>query len=73
MRGWPILGVIAALIAFNFDGAAFGVRIALLAAYLGAVLVLLRPALQRWLRKRMLRQGKLDNRTISMILVLLFR
>lgn len=72
VTGWLILGLIAALITLKFDAAAFGLRIVLLAAYLAIVLVIVRPVLQRWLRRRMLQQGKLGNRTISLILLLLF-
>jgi Kef-type K+ transport system membrane component KefB len=70
--GWLILGVVAAMIALNFDPARFAWHIGALALYLAFVLLVLRPLLQPLLRRRIARAGRLDRLTISWLLILLF-
>jgi Kef-type K+ transport system membrane component KefB len=72
VAGWLILGIISAMVALQFDLAQFALRLVLLAAYLATILIVLRPILQRWLRRRMLQHGQLDGRTLSLLLILLF-
>ncbi|GIL41677.1 cation:proton antiporter [Roseiterribacter gracilis] len=72
VAGWLILGVVSAMILLQFDAGELTLRVVLLAAYLALVFRAVRPPLQRWLRRRLLQQGKLDNRTLSLLLLLLF-
>ncbi|MDG5494757.1 cation:proton antiporter [Niveispirillum sp. BGYR6] len=70
--GWMLLGLVAAIVAANFDMVMFLARIAGVALFVAVMLALVRPFLSRWVAGRMAKEGgTLDTTTIAGLLLVL--
>jgi Kef-type K+ transport system membrane component KefB len=70
--GWMLLGLVAAIVAANFDMVMFLARIAGVALFVAVMLALVRPFLSRWVAGRMAKEGgTLDASTIAGLLLVL--
>lgn len=69
--GWLILGVVSAIITASFHPGAFGVRLALVLAYIAFVMIVVRPLTLRFLRRQLAAKGHLSPTTASVVLLLL--
>jgi Kef-type K+ transport system membrane component KefB len=70
--GWLLLGIVSSMIALDFDPVRFAVNLGVLLVYIAVVLLMLRPLVLPVLRRRLIREGRLDNLTIAVLLIVLF-
>lgn len=70
--GWLLLALVTMIATTGFDGPAFGVRVALVAAFCGFCWFGLRPALKAVVRRSNPRDGKLSNNLLGFVLAVIF-
>jgi Kef-type K+ transport system membrane component KefB len=72
VAGWLLLALITALTAGSFDGRGYGLRVALVAAYVLLCLFAVRPLLKRAVRWSHPQDGRLPPNLLGGLLVLVF-
>jgi Kef-type K+ transport system membrane component KefB len=70
--GWILLAVVTALSAATFDSGRFGLRVALVAAFMLVSLYLVRPLLKRAVRRSHPRDGRMSGNLLAGLLVVAF-
>ena len=69
--GWLMLALITSLTSASFDAGSFGLRIALVAAFLSACVFFVRPLLQRLVRRYPPRDGALPPNLLASLLAVI--
>jgi len=70
--GWLLLALITAITAGDFNGSGYGLRVALVAAYVLMCIFVVRPLLKGAVRRSNPRNGKLSGNLVGGLLVLVF-
>ncbi|VWB76177.1 potassium transporter [Burkholderia lata] len=70
--GWLLLGAVSTMVISRFDPAQFALNAILVLAYIGAVLLVVRPAMRYWLSRVLVAERHLSTGAIAGILLALF-
>jgi Kef-type K+ transport system membrane component KefB len=72
VAGWLLLALVTALTVATFDGAHYGLRILLIAAYVFLCIVGLRPLLKTIVRRSNPTEGRISGNLLALLLVVVF-
>jgi Kef-type K+ transport system membrane component KefB len=70
--GWMMLALVTALTVANFDAGTFGLKVGLVLGFLLLCWFVVRPLMKRLVRRANLRDGRLPNNLLGMLLAVIF-